>query len=577
MLKLFRFLKPYTVLVITVLFLVFFQSIAELYLPTLLSDLVNVGVVHNDISYILHIGGWMLLVAAAGTLCAIVASYYSAHIAMGFGKLVRQRVFSKVEDFSLHEINQFGTASLITRTTNDVTQVQQVLMILLRMMVGAPMMFLGGMVMAVSKDAKLSLVLLAATPILAGVIFFIARQGIPLFKEMQVKLDRLNLVMREFLTGVRVIRAFNRNDYEQKRYQKANLDLTRTAIRVNQIMAALMPAIFLVMNYTTLAVLWFGGIRIDQGGMQVGDLMAFLQYVMLIMFSLVMVSMMFVMVPRASASAVRINAVLDTVPILRHTAVTATPTAQERRGVVEFQDVTFRYPGAEKAALSHISFRALPGQVTAIIGSTGSGKSTLLHLIPRFYEASEGKVLVDGLDVREWPQEHLRRKIGLVPQKAVLFTGTIADNIRFGKNDASEEEVRHAAEVAQASEFIQALPEGFQAKVSQGGTNLSGGQKQRLSIARALVRKADIYLFDDSFSALDFKTDQRLRAALRQETDHATVIIVAQRVNTIMDADQIIVLDEGRIAGIGNHRTLMQSCEVYREIVQSQLSGEDIA
>jgi ATP-binding cassette subfamily B multidrug efflux pump len=466
-------------------------------------------------------------------------------------------------------------ASLITRTTNDITQVQQVLIMMMRMLISAPMMAIGGIIMAVSRDATLSLVLVVVIPVLLAVIFIIASKGLPLFKVMQVKLDKLNLVLRENLTGIRVIRAFNRLDYEKERFTEANSDLTSTAIKVNIIMAVMMPVMMLVMNFTTIAIVWFGGIRIDYGYMQVGDMMAFIQYATQIMFSLIMVSFMFVMIPRAEASAVRINEVLNTQPDI--TDPKEVKSGAGKRGYVEFNNVTFSYPGAEKSVIRNISFSLSPGEVTAIIGGTGSGKSTLISLIPRFYDIDSGSILVDGVDVRMMTQESLRAKIGYVPQKAVLFTGTITDNIRYGKEDATEEEVKHVAEIAQATEFISNMEDGFDSIISQGGTNISGGQKQRLSIARALVRKPEIYIFDDSFSALDFKTDARLRNALRKETENSTVLIVAQRVSTVMDANQIIVLDNGEIIGIGTHKELINSCKVYREIVSSQLSEEEIA
>jgi ATP-binding cassette subfamily B protein len=446
---------------------------------------------------------------------------------------------------------------------------------IMRMMIMAPMMCIGGIIMAVSKDAKLSLVLVVALPLLAGAIFGIASKGIPLFKVMQTKLDKLNLVLREALIGIRVIRAFNRIDHEKSRFHEANRDLTDTAIKVNKIMAAMMPTMIVVLNFSSIAIIWFGGIRIADGNMQVGDLMAFLQYAMQIMFSLIMLSMMFVMLPRASASAVRINEVLN-MPADIKDSVNGTLT-EGKHGVVEFQNVTFNYPGAEKPALSDISFTAKPGKVTAIIGGTGSGKSTLISLIPRFYDTSSGRILIDGTNITEMTQESLRAQIGLVPQKTELFTGTIAENIRYGKENATDEEVKLAAEIAQAAEFIADIEEGLDYKIAQGGMNLSGGQKQRLSIARALVRKPLIYVFDDSFSALDFRTDAKLRSALQQVRTESTLIIVAQRVSTVIDADQIIVLDEGQIAGIGNHPELMETCEVYREIVFSQLSEEEIA
>ncbi|EKN65485.1 ABC transporter-like protein [Neobacillus bataviensis LMG 21833] len=575
MIKLFRFLKPFKIPIYFVLVLVLLQSMAELYLPTLMADIVDKGVVTGDTNYIWKIGGLMLLVAAGGMICSIVASFYSAKAGAGFGKLLRSKIFSHVGNFSLHEFDKLGTASLITRTTNDITQVQQVLIMMLRMMVMAPMMCIGGIIMALSKDTKLTLVLAVSLPVLVITIVVIARKGMPLFKAMQVKLDNLNRVLRENLTGIRVIRSFNRVTHEKKRFDEANWDLTQTAIKVNKLMAAMMPIMMIVLNLTTVAIVWFGGIRISNGHMEVGDMMAFIQYAMQIMFSFVMLSMMFVMIPRASVSAVRINEVFETNADIQDPA--APVPAKMQKGQVEFSNVTFSYPGAEMPAISDISFKMNPGEVTAIIGGTGSGKSTLINLIPRFYDVDSGKVLVDGIDVREITQESLRQKVGFVPQQAVLFTGTISENIRYGKEDATDEEVDHAAEIAQATEFISEMPDGFHSVIAQGGTNVSGGQKQRLSIARALIRKPEIYIFDDSFSALDFKTDAKLRAALKAETAFATMLIVAQRVSTIMDADQIIVLENGEIAGIGKHKELMETSKVYREIVMSQLSEEEIA
>lgn len=575
MLKITKFLKPFQLTIYLVLILVLLQSLAELYLPTLMSDIVDKGVVTGNTHYIWKIGGLMLLVAAGEMICAIISSFYSAKVASGFGKSLRSRIFTHVSNFSLHEFDKLGTASLITRTTNDITQVQQVLVMMLRMMVMAPLMCIGGIIMALTKDSKLTLVLAVSIPVLILTIFTIQRKAIPLFKAMQVKLDKLNRVLRENLTGIRVIRSFNRTDYEKERFNDANEDLMRTAIKVNKIMASMWPIMMFVMNITTVAVVWFGSIRISNGHMQVGDMMAFIQYAMQIMFSFLMLSMMFVMIPRASVSATRIAEVLETSADIQDPSKPVLPPAH--KGQVEFQDVTFRYPGAEMPAISNISFKMNPGEVTAIIGGTGSGKSTLINLIPRFYDVDSGKVLIDGVDVREMSQEELRKKIGFVPQQAVLFTGTIAENIRYGKEEATDDEVKHAADIAQASEFISNMPDGFATMIAQGGTNVSGGQKQRLSIARALVRNPLIYIFDDSFSALDFKTDAKLRAALKEETAEAAVLIVAQRVSTIMDADQIIVLDEGKIAGIGKHKELMETCSVYREIVMSQLSEEEIA
>jgi len=575
LLKLIKYLKPFQIPIYFVLVLVLLQSLSELYLPTLMADIVDKGVITGDTHYIWKIGAYMLLVAAGGMICSIVASFFSAKAASGFGRFLRSKIFSHVGHFSLSEFDKLGTASLITRTTNDITQIQQVMIMMLRMMAAAPMMCIGGIIMAYSKDAKLTLVLAVAIPFLIIAIVVIARKGIPLFKAMQVKLDNLNRVLRENLTGIRVIRSFNRVEHEKKRFDEASWDLTQTAIKVNKIMAAMMPIMMVVLNLTTVAVIWFGGHRISNGSMEVGDMMAFIQYAMQIMFSFIMLSMMFVMIPRASVSAVRINEVLNTVADIRDPQ--SAPSISEEKGHVEFRDVTFSYPGAEMPAISNISFSMYPGEVTAIIGGTGSGKSTLINLIPRFYDVDSGQVLIDGMDVRIMTQEQLRQKIGFVPQQAILFTGTISENIRYGKEDASDEEVSHAAEIAQANEFISSMPDGFDSIIAQGGTNVSGGQKQRLSIARALVRKPEIYIFDDSFSALDFKTDAKLRAALKEETVHSTVLIVAQRVSTIMDADRIIVLDDGRISGIGTHKELLESSPVYREIVMSQLSEEEIA
>ena len=574
MIKLFRFLKPYRYQIALVLFFVFSQTMAELYLPTLMSDIVNNGIMKSDIGYIWQIGRIMLLVALGGTVCSILAAFLSARTAMGFGKILRGKIFRHVERFSLHEFDQVGTPSLITRNTNDVTQMQMVTMIAMRMMVSAPIMCIGGIIMALSKDRGLTWVLAVVLPILAAVIVLVSRKGLPLFRAIQKKIDRINLIVRENLEGIRVIRAFNRLDHERKRFHGANLDLTETSIRVNKLMALMMPAMMLIMNLTTIAIIWFGSIRVDQGTLQIGNMMAFFQYAMQIMFSLLMATMLFIMIPRAQASAARINEVLAIEPEINDAAVTRNPRGL--KGYIEFQDVTFSYHGAEEPAVRNVSFSARPGEVTAIIGGTGSGKTTLVNLIPRFYDVDGGRVLVDGVDIREMKQEELRSKLGFIPQKAVLFSGTIVDNIRYGKEDATEEEVRHAAEVAQAMEFIAEMQEGFASVIAQGGTNISGGQKQRLSIARALVRRPEICVFDDSFSALDFKTDSLLRVALKKEIADATVIIVAQRVSTVMDADRIVVLDEGRVAGIGRHKELMQTCEVYREIVSSQLSENDL-
>ena len=575
MIKLYRFLKPFTFSVIAVILLVFIQTLAELFLPTLMAGIVDIGIINGDTSYIINTGGLMLLIAAMGTACAILASYLAARTAVGLGQTLRSRIFFRTESFSLEEFDRFGTATLITRTTNDINQVQLVTFTIMRLMVSAPLMCIGGIIMALAQDRALTLVILGAIPVIVLVVGAIIRRAMPLFHIMQKKIDGLNLVLREGLSGIRIIRAFNRVEDEQARFDQANTELMENAIKINKLMAALMPAMMLIMNLALIAIIWFGSIRIDHGNMQIGSLMAFIQYAMMIMMSLVMLSMLFIMVPRASVSAARINEVLETIPRIKSPEQARTPP--HSAGWLEFRNVTFSFPGTERPALSNISFQARPGETTAIIGGTGTGKSALISLIPRFYDVDEGSILLDKVDIREMSLESLRAKIGYVPQKAILFTGTIAENIRCGKLDATDAEIRQAADTAQALDFISDMEHGFDAMIEQGGTNVSGGQRQRLTIARALVRKPQIYIFDDSFSALDFKTDARLRAALKKVTSSATVLIIAQRITTVMEADQIIVLEDGKRAGIGTHDELMESCAIYREIVYSQLSEEELA
>ncbi|HEX3017433.1 MAG TPA: ABC transporter ATP-binding protein [Caproicibacter sp.] len=575
MLKIYRNLKPYMFHLIGIIALVFLQVMSDLYLPTIMSDIIDSGVMKEDVNYILREGIFMLLISGGGAVCAVIASLLSARVSIGLGKSLRNSIFEHVESFSLREFDQFGSSTLITRTTNDIVQIQTVTVMILNMMLRAPIMCVGGIILAYSKDQKLTLLLVGSLPFVAAIILLVAKFVIPIFKQVQKKIDKLNLVLRENLTGIRVIRAFNRENLEKAKFEEANGDLTGTYIKVNRIMAFLMPVMMMIMNVMMVGILWFGAVRIDLGEMDLGALVAFLQYAMMIMFALVMMTMMFIMIPRAQAAADRINEVLETAPDITDSANTS--PADSEKGYVTFNNVTFRYHGAEEPALKNISFSVKPGETTAIIGGTGSGKTSLINLIPRFYDVENGEVLVDGVNVRDIPQEQLRAKIGFVPQKAVLFTGTITENLRYGKKDADDEEILHASQVAQADGFITDMKEGFDTMLSEGGLNLSGGQKQRLSIARALVRRPEIYVFDDSFSALDFKTDAKLRAALRKETRDATVIIVAQRVGSVMDADRIIVLDEGSIAGIGTHRELLDTCEVYREIVSSQLSQEEMA
>ncbi len=576
MLKLFRFLKPYWPSIAAILGLTFIGVMADLRLPNLMADIINNGVMSGDTAYILKIGLRMILVTGISILSAICSSFFSSRASAFFGRDVRKAVFSKVESYGLREFDEFGTATLITRSTNDVTQIQNVTVMVLRMMVHAPMMAIGAIIMALREDRQLAIVFAVAVPVLGACIGIVASIAMPWFKRIQQKVDKLNLVLREGLIGIRVIRAFNRTRREEERFDQANEDITRTYVTVNRIMAFAMPLVMVIMNLTTLSILWFGVVRIDSGGMPVGSLSAFIQYAFQVLFSFMMMAMMFIMVPRASAAAERINKVLAVEPSI------ADPESPEdvdatRRGDVEFRDVSFSYHGAEQPALRDVSFHARCGEVTAIIGSTGSGKSTLVKLIPRFYDASAGTVLVDGMDVRRMRQEDLRRRIGYVPQKAALFSGTIAENLRFGAEEADDTALCEAAEIAQAAGFIEGFEGKYEHKIAQGGSDVSGGQKQRLSIARALARKPEIYIFDDSFSALDFKTDAKLRAALKGRLKGSTVILIAQRIGTVMDADRIIVLDEGRVVGMGKHRELLSSCPVYREIAQSQLSEEEIA
>lgn len=574
MLKLIRFLKPYSLSVISALILIFIQAITELALPSLMANIVDVGIVNEDTSYILRVGGLMLLIALIGTFSAVLSSYLSAKSAVAFGRDLRGNVFKKAESFSLKEFDKIGTSSLITRTTNDINQVQQLVIMSIRLLARAPMMAIGGVIMAFTREAKLSLVIIFIIPAISLGIFLVTKRVTPLFKAVQAKLDILNQVVRENLTGIKVIRAFNKVEHEKKRFDIANKDLTDTAIKVNRIMASLMPAMLLTLNFTTIAIIWFGAIRIDSGAMQVGNLMAFIQYVMQIMFALIMFSMIFVMIPRASASAARVNEILETSQEIKDPQYCNIITGN---GTVIFENVTFSYPKSETPAINNASFIARPGELTAFIGGTGSGKSTILNLILRFYDIEHGNILIDGVNIKNMTQKSLREKIGYVPQKSTLFSGSISENIRYGNEDATIDEVMIAAETAQATEFIVAMKDKFDSFISQGGTNLSGGQKQRLSIARALVKKPTIYLFDDSFSALDYKTDAKLRKSLKNQTESSTLIVVAQRISTIVDADQIIVLDQGNVVGVGKHEDLISSCDVYKEIASSQLSEGDIA
>ncbi|MBF2380117.1 ABC transporter ATP-binding protein [Listeria welshimeri] len=574
MMKLMKRLKPYWLSITAVLVLTFGQVIGQLYLPTLMSNIIDKGVVKGDTDYIWSTGMQMLLISFASVILSVIVVYLASRISMGFGKDLRDKIFTKVEDFSLQEFDKVGTSSLITRTTNDVVQIQNVLYMMMRLMVMAPIMLLGGIIMAVGRDAKLSLIFVVVLPLLLLLVVVLGGKAMPMFKSLQKKMDKLNRVIREGLTGIRVVRSFNRNADELEKFEEANADYATTAIKVNRLLSLMSPLMMLLMNLTSIAIVWIGSIFIGNGDMQVGDLMAFIQYAMQIMMSFMMLSAVFIMIPRAGASAERINEVLDmNAEILNpENPKTSTPPAK-----LSFENVTFRYEGAEKPVIEDITFEAKAGETIAIIGSTGAGKSTLINMIPRFYDVESGVVKINGIDVREMDQSILRQKIGLVPQKAVLFTGTIASNMRYGKEDATDEEIWKALRTAQAENFVSKLANDLDSRVEQGGNNFSGGQKQRLSIARSLIRTPEIYIFDDSFSALDFKTDAKLREALKAETTEAVTLIVAQRITSVVNSDQIIVLNEGKVAGIGTHEELKESNQIYQEIMRSQLSEEEIA
>jgi ATP-binding cassette subfamily B protein len=568
-------LKPYRRTLVAVVVLQTIQTMATLTLPALNADIIDNGIVQNDTGYIVRTGAVMLGITLAQIAFAIAAIYYSARVAMAFGRDIRGGLFNRVTSFSSQEVDRFGAPSLITRITNDVTQVQMLVVMGCTMLIGAPIMAVGGVIMAIREDGPLSLILLVSIPALVFAVGNVIVRMVPQFQVMQEKIDRINQILREQITGLRVVRAFVREPYEAGRFAEANDELTATSLRAGRLMAFMFPAVMLILNLSSVGALWFGADRITNGDMQIGALIAFLSYLVQILMSVMMASFVAVLVPRASVCADRIEEVLATPSTI---AVPQDPVTElPRRDVLEFDHVGFSYPGAEAPVLTEVSLTARPGETTAIIGSTGSGKTTLLNLVPRLFDVTEGAVRVDGVDVRELDLETLWSRVGLIPQKPYLFSGTVESNLRHAKPDATDDELWTALEIAQAADFVAAMPAGLDAPITQGGTNVSGGQRQRLAIARAIVRQPGIYLFDDSFSALDLATDARLRAALAPVTEHATVVIVAQRVATIMNADQILVLEDGHVVGVGTHRELLRDCPTYAEIVASQMSAEEAA
>lgn len=570
-----RFLRPHWPLIVAVIVFQLVQSIASLYLPALNADIIDRGIATGDTGYILQVGIVMLGITLLQVAAAITAVYFGAKAAMALGRDVRGAIFQRVGAFSEQEVSRFGAPSLITRTTNDVQQVQMLVLMTSTLLVSAPILAIGGIIMALQQDLELSWLMVVAVPVLLVAIGLIIVRMVPLFRLMQARIDTVNRVLREQLTGIRVVRAFVREGLETDRFERANADVTNTAIAAGRLFALVFPVVMLIMNVASVAVLWFGAFRIEEGSMQVGALTAFLTYLIQILMAVMMATFMAVMIPRAAVSADRIGEVLATessVVIAEH-PVTDLPA----RGLIELSGVEFSYPGAEQPVLRDISFTARPGQVTAIIGSTGSGKTTLVSLLPRLFDVTAGSVSIDGVDVRELDPDLLWGRIGLVPQRAYLFSGTVASNLRYGKPDATDEELWRALEIAQAKDFVTAMPEGLDAPIAQGGTNVSGGQRQRLAIARALVKRSEVLVFDDSFSALDTATDTRLRRALTQAERATTMIVVAQRVSTIVEADQILVLEDGRIVGRGTHEELLESNETYAEIVSSQLRAEEVA
>jgi ATP-binding cassette subfamily B multidrug efflux pump len=570
-----RYLRPHWKLLAAVVVLQLAQSLASLYLPTLNADIIDKGVAVGDTGYIISTGAMMLGVTLVQVACAIAAVYFGARAAMALGRDLRLAIFHRVGEFSEREVSKFGAPSLITRTTNDVQQVQMLVLMTCTLLVSAPILAIGGIILALRQDLELSWLLAVSVPVLLIAVGLVISRMVPLFQLMQKRIDTVNRVLREQLTGIRVVRAFVREDVEEGRFAKANEEVTDTALRAGRLFALMFPIVLFVLNVSSVAVIWFGAFRVDSGSMQIGTLTAFLSYLMQILMAVMMVTFMAVMIPRASVSADRIGEVLDTESSVK---LSETPVRElQAHGTVELRDASFSYPGAEEPVLKNLSFEVRPGEVTAVIGSTGSGKTTLVNLLPRLFDATGGAVIVDGVDVRDLDPDLLWSRIGIVPQKPYLFSGTIASNLRYGKPDATEEELWAALTTAQAADFVREMDEGLESPISQGGTTVSGGQRQRLAIARALVKRPEIYIFDDSFSALDLATDARLRQALRRDMAGSTMVIVAQRVSTIIDADQILVLEDGAIVGRGTHQELLESSPTYQEIVSSQLTAEEAA
>lgn len=571
----FRYFKPYILFLAASVALLYSQATCDLSLPDFMSDIVNKGITTGNTSYILKVGFQMLGIALISACCTILVGFIAARIAAGVSRDMRQDIFTKIESFSNTELEKYSTSSLITRTTNDITQIQQLIVMVIRIVFYAPIMGVGGVIHALDKNKSMSWIIALSVALLLVVVFSMLAVVMPSFQFVQKLIDRLNLVVRESLEGTLVIRAFNTQRFEEKRFEKVNVRLTETNLFVNRVTSGMMPAMMLIMNLTNLLIIWVGSKAVSSFRMEVGDMMAYMQYVMQIIMAFLMMTMMFIMIPRAIVSIRRVVEVLQTEPSIAD-PMDAADIPMSPKGVVEYRDVSFRYPDAEEDVLHNITFTAMPGHTTAFIGATGSGKSTLVNLLPRFYDVTSGEILIDGINIRNWPIHQLRETIGFVPQKGILFSGTIESNLMYGDRKATREQIEEAADTAQAAEFIHSKAEGLESAIAQGGGNVSGGQKQRLSIARALVKRAPVNVFDDSFSALDFKTDAKLRAALREKTGDSTIFLVAQRISTIMNADQIIVLEHGRIAGKGTHRELMKTCEVYREIALSQLSEEEL-